>query len=236
MFHVKICGVTTAADARMARDAGADAIGINFVPGSPRCVTVEQAREIACGVKGDVVVVGVFAGMAPADILAIVEATGLDAVQLHGHLEGPGVSDPPGTCAALAPLPVIRAIRLGSGDDGARGLAAARRWIDAAHAAGHGPVMAVVDAAVTGSTEAGRLGGTGAMVDWERLAAAGDLGIPMALAGGLTPANVAAGIEATGLAAVDTASGVEASPGCKDPEKVRAFCQAARAAIAALPA
>lgn len=228
LFHVKVCGVTSADDARLVAAAGADAIGLNFVSGSPRCLTSVAAREIAAAIPDDVLVVGVFAGMSAADVRRIVAAVGLDAVQLHGHLAGPGVVDPPEVAAALAPLPVIRAVRLE-----ADGLAAARRWLAEAEAGGHAAAMAVVDAAVTSGTEAGRLGGTGATIDWLRLAAAGDLGIPVAVAGGLTPANVAEAVAASGAAAVDTASGVESAPGRKDPEKVRAFCRLARQALAA---
>jgi len=229
MFHVKICGVTTAADARMAAAAGADAIGLNFVPGSPRCLAADVAREIVAALPDDMLVVGVFAGADPSDIRRIVEQVGLDAVQLHGHLAGPGPVDSPETCAALAPTPVIRAVRVG-----ADGFAAARGWIASARGLGHPPVMAVVDAAVTSSTAAGQLGGTGETVDWSRFVEAGDLGIPVALAGGLTPTNVAEAIRATAATAVDTASGVEFAPGRKDPEKMRSFCAAARRALAAV--
>jgi phosphoribosylanthranilate isomerase len=229
MFHVKICGVTTAADARMAAAAGADAIGLNFVPGSPRCLAADVAREIVAALPDDMLVVGVFAGADPSDIRRIVEQVGLDAVQLHGHLAGPGPVDSPETCAALAPTPVIRAVRVG-----ADGFAAARGWIASSRGLGHPPVMAVVDAAVTSSTAAGQLGGTGETVDWSRFVEAGDLGIPVALAGGLTPANVAEAIRATAATAVDTASGVEFAPGRKDPEKMRSFCAAARRALAAV--
>ena len=228
MFHVKICGVTSADDARMVAAAGADAIGINFVAGSPRCVSIATAREVARALPDDVLVVGVFAGMPAAEIRRIVAEVGLDAVQLHGHLSGAGVVDPPEVCGGLAPLAVIRAVRLGP-----EGLAAARSWLAAAAAAGHAATMAVVDAAVTAGTSAGQLGGTGATIDWSGLAVAGDLGIPLALAGGLTPGNVAEAIAASRAVAVDTASGVEAAPGRKDPAKVRDFCRAARAALAA---
>jgi len=227
MFHVKICGVTSADDARMVAAAGADAIGINFVAGSPRCVSIATAREVARALPDDVLVVGVFAGMPAAEIRRIVAEVGLDAVQLHGHLSGAGVVDPPEVCGGLAPLAVIRAVRLGPD-----GLAAARSWLAAAAAAGHAATMAVVDAAVTAGTSAGQLGGTGATIDWSGLAVAGDLGIPLALAGGLTPGNVAEAIAASRAVAVDTASGVEAAPGRKDPAKVRDFCRAARAALA----
>jgi phosphoribosylanthranilate isomerase len=228
VFHVKICGVTSADDARMVAAAGADAIGLNFVPGSPRCLSSAAAREVAAAIPDDVLVVGVFAGMPAADMKRMVAEVGLDAVQLHGHLSGDGVVDPPAVCGDLAPLIVIRAVRLG-----ADGLGAARSWMAEAAALGHAPAMAVVDAAVTAATAAGQLGGTGATIDWSRLAAAGDLGIPMAVAGGLTPSNVAEAVAASRAVAVDTASGVESAPGRKDQAKVWEFCRAAREALAA---
>ena len=228
VFHVKVCGVTSADDARMVAAAGADAIGLNFVTGSPRCLTAAAAREVAAAIPDDVLVVGVFAGMPADDVKRVVAEVGLDAVQLHGHLSGDGVVDLPEVCGDLAPLIVIRAVRLEPD-----GLGAARSWMAEAAAAGHTPAMAVVDAAVTAATAAGQLGGTGATIDWSRLAAAGDLGIPMAVAGGLTPSNVAEAVAASRAVAVDTASGVESAPGRKDPAKVWEFCRAAREALAA---
>ena len=234
MFHVKICGVTTPADARMAADAGADAIGLNFVAGSPRCLDVAAARRVAEAVPAGVLKVGVFAGMAAKAIRQVAREVGLDAVQLHGHLAagpsggGAEATDPPERCGELAGLPVIRAVRLepAAGGDG---LAAAREWIAAARAGGAAPVMAIVDAtvAVSRETGAGALGGTGATVDWQALARAHPLDIPTALAGGLTPDNVAEAIRQTGIHAVDTASGVESAPGVKDAAKVRAFVKTA---------
>jgi len=95
VFHVKICGVTSADDARMVAAAGADAIGLNFVPGSPRCLSSAAAREVAAAIPDDVLMVGVFAGMPAADVKRMVAEVGLDAVQLHGHLSGDGVVNPP---------------------------------------------------------------------------------------------------------------------------------------------
>jgi len=231
MFHVKICGVTSAADARLAADAGADAVGLNFIAGSPRRLDPARARDVAAAVPRGVLRVGVFAGCPAAEMLAVVRAVGLDAVQLHGHLApGGGPCDPPSRCAELGGLPVIRAARLAAGPPG-EALAAVRTWIAAAVAAGRGPALVIVDAAVPAATAAGLLGGTGHTVDWEALSRAGTLAVPMALAGGLTPANVAAAIRATGMGAVDTASGVEAAPGRKDPLKVRQFVATARAAL-----
>ena len=280
LFTVKICGLTTPDDAALAAAAGADAIGLNFVAGSPRVLGVAQAQTVAAAVPPGVLKVGVFAGTSAAEIHRIAEAVGLDAVQLHGHLEGegPGV-DLPERCAELDGLTVIRAVRLEPGRQAGRlphmgrpsrspeadphvgrpsrspeaephvgrpsrspeaephhaddPLAAARAWLAAAAALGHPPAMVIVDAPVTRGTAPGLLGGTGATADWAALAAARPLGPPMALAGGLTPANVAEAIRASMAAAVDTASGVESAPGRKDPEKLQAFLAAARQALEA---
>jgi phosphoribosylanthranilate isomerase len=227
LFHVKICGVTTPEDARLAAAAGADAVGFNFVPGSPRRLDLAAARAAVAALPGGVLAVGVFAAADADEMLAVTRSVGLTAIQLHGHLdEAAGGHDPPDRCRELNGLPVIRAVRMGTD-----GLAAARRWLAAATAAGRGPEMVIVDAGAALGTAVGRLGGTGHLVDWEALAREPPLGVPAALAGGLTPANVAAAILATGAVAVDTASGVEASPGRKDAVLVRRFVAAARATL-----
>jgi len=231
MFHVKICGVTTPADAVVVAAAGADAIGLNFVPGSPRCLDRDRGRAVAAAVPAGVVRVGVFAGAAPADILAVARDLRLDEIQLHGCLsvaEAAGLPvDEPGVCAALAGIGLIRAVRLG-----ADGLAGARRWLAAAAERGRVPDLVLVDASPPRGAGAGSLGGTGARVDWDALVAAGPLPVQHALAGGLTPENVAAAIGRTGVCAVDVASGVESGPGVKDSALVRAFVAAARGAFA----
>ncbi len=228
MFHVKICGVTTAADAEMVAAAGADAIGLNFVTGSPRQLDLARGRAVAAAIPAGVLRVGVFAGTPAADMVQIARALALDAIQLHGHLDGgQSPTDPPERCGQLQGLPVIRAVRLEISQHGSDPLAAARQWIAAAAAAGGQPTMVIVDAAVSRGTDPGRLGGTGELVDWTALARAVRLPVPMAVAGGLTPENVAEAIRKTGLPAVDTASGVEAAPGRKDPLKVRNFIAAA---------
>lgn len=232
LFHVKICGVTTAADARLVAAAGADAVGLNFVPGSPRLLTTSAAREVAAAVPTGVLRIGVFAGSSAAEIRGMVAAVGLDAVQLHGRLFGADeadVVDPPELCAALAGLPVIRAVRLGGGEAGADPFAAARRWL--AMAAVRPPAMILVDAAVPRGVAAGRLGGTGDRADWGLLGSTPPLPIPVALAGGLTAGNVAQAIAASGCQGVDAASGVEAAPGRKNPVLVREFVAAARLAL-----
>lgn len=231
MFQVKVCGVTTAVDAIAVVAAGADAIGLNFVPGSPRCLDLDRARTVAAAIPSGILRVGVFAGAVPADMLSLARELRLDAIQLHGCFPGAGAArlptDGPEVCAALAGLGVIRAVRLE-----ADGLEPARRWLEAARRCGRLPDLVLVDASLPRGAVAGSLGGTGAQVDWDALVAAGPLPVPLALAGGLTPANVATAVERTGIGAVDVASGVESAPGVKDPVLVRAFVAAAHAAIA----
>jgi phosphoribosylanthranilate isomerase len=235
LFHVKICGVTTPADARDVASAGADAVGLNFVPGSPRCLAPAAALEIVRALPAGVLKVGVFAGMPAADIRRVAAEVGLEAIQFHGHLAGEiGPIDRPETSAGLGGLPVIRAVRLeiGSAEDV---LAAARDWLAAARLLGARVAMALVDAGVPAGGGAGRLGGTGARVDWRALAGADPLDVPVALAGGLGPENVAEAIQATGVRSVDTASGVESAPGRKDVVRTRAFVAAARQALGLPP-
>jgi len=233
-FHVKICGVTTPADARLVAESGADAIGLNFVAGSPRWLDEARARAVADAAPLGLVRVGVFAGTPADEMLRIAEAVGLDAIQLHGHLfaaaDNGGVVDPPEMVAAMAGMPVIRAVRLEEGG-AAEPLSAARRWLELARLAGALPALVLVDAAAARGASAEQLGGTGHRVDWRALAAADPLPAPLALAGGLTPANVAEAIHVTRVQAVDTASGVESAPGVKDAGKARAFVAAARQAL-----
>lgn len=241
MFRVKICGVMTPDDAALVVAAGADAVGLNFVAGSPRRLGAADAGAVAAALPEGVLRVGVFAGMEADEIAAIAARVGLDAIQLHGHL-GPAPAgadahpwEPPEFCARLAPWPVIRAARL-AGDGPPEGaLGEAEAWVRAAAAAGRLPALVLVDAGAAGRAGQGgaALGGTGRTVDWERLARASSPGAPVALAGGLTPANVAAAIRATGVAAVDTASGVESAPGRKDRDLVTAFVREALAAMRA---
>ena len=239
LFRIKICGITTPEDARLAAECGADAIGLNFVAGSPRCLSPERAAEVAAAIPDGVVRVGVFAGMAADEMHAVADVVGLDAIQLHGELwplsavggDGEVPTDPPARCGELRPLPVIRAVHLGPADGPEPNrLAEASRWGDAAREAGAAPAMLLVDAAVTRETAAGARGGTGRTVDWAGLASA-HADLPLALAGGLKPDNVAEAIAVSGAVAVDVASGVEQSPGVKDAEKLRRFIAEADAAL-----
>ncbi len=196
MTRVKICGVTSVTDARMASDAGADAIGLNFVAGSPRRVSLESAAAIAAALPRSICRVGIFVDAARDDVQRIAEQIGLDAVQFHGS-EGPAV------CRNW-PCKTIKAVRVR--DQGALAAAAAAFQVD----------FLLADAYVAGIP-----GGTGTRVPVQWLA--GVARERLILAGGLTPDNVVEAIRSVLPAAVDVASGVERAPGIKDPEKVERF-------------
>jgi phosphoribosylanthranilate isomerase len=234
MFRIKICGVTSVEDARLVADCGADAIGLNFIAGSSRCLAIEQAAAITAELPARIIKVGVFVGRSAEEMLAIARLAGLDAIQLHGVFDGPPETcDPPWRCDELRPYPVIRAVRLDEPSADPDRLATARQWIDAADACGQRPAMVLLDAGVSRGTAAGRLGGTGHTVDWGAVAESPPLQVPTTLAGGLTPENVAAAILVSGLTAVDSASGVESAPGRKDRDRVSRFVAAARLALEA---
>ena len=197
--RVKICGITRPADARAASDAGADAIGFVFVPGTPRYVTVEQAREAAGAASPFVARIGVFRGQAAATVAQVARELRLTAVQLHGEM---GRDD----IAALAgEFPVIRALS----------------WSPELEAADltAGPWHSVLLDGIRP--------GSGQAFDWD--AAARLRALPgLILAGGLNVQNVRQGIAALQPAAVDVSSGVEAAPGLKDAGLMEQFIRAAR--------
>jgi len=217
VFRIKICGITNPEDARLAAEAGADAIGLNFYHASPRCVTEATARSIIDAVADGVVCVGVFVNRSASDIVAMAERLKLDWIQLHGD-------EPPEVIAELGPARVIRALPCGSGDS--RHLAA---YLKKCRELGASPAALLADA-FAGSA----YGGTGRTADWNELAPPHDWlqHVPLILAGGLDPENVSAAIAAVCPAAVDAASGVEASPGKKDAQRMRDFVSAAQAALA----
>ena len=210
--RIKLCGITTRDDAELAVAVGAWAIGLNFWPRSPRRCDLDTATEIAAAVKRRIEVVGVFVNPTLGQVAAIAEAVGLTIIQLHGD-EGPAF------CAETARrtgCKVIKAARVHSGAD--------IQALSAFH----------VDYHLLDSHIPGQRGGTGETFAWE-LARAHRGRVPLILSGGLTPENVAEAIAAVHPFAVDVASGVEARPGVKDPDKVRAFVNAVAAAKAAQP-
>lgn len=206
MIRVKICGVTTPIDAAFAAECGADALGLNFVPESPRFLTLDRAAKVIGGLTPFAATVGVFAGGAGDAVRVTATRLGLRAVQTYDALP----SD-----AGYAPAAHIPAFRIA---------AAADLLQVAAFVRAYRPAAVLLDSFV-----AGALGGTGHRAPWELLAGF-DPGVPVILAGGLTPDNVAEAVRVVRPWGVDVASGVEASPGVKDPAKVRDFIRAARAA------
>jgi len=201
--QIKICGITTVADARRAAAAGADFLGFVLFPGSPRCVTPTRIRRIVEALRRPVLKVGVFVNAAPAEIEAAMATAGLDLAQLHG-------TEPESVARRIGAERVWKGLALNQEADVA--------------AAAHYPAAAVVVDAI----RPGAWGGTGELSNWD-MAAALARRCRVVLAGGLTPTNVGRAIADVQPFAVDVSSGVESRPGCKDHERVRAFVAAVRA-------
>lgn len=215
MVKVKICGITNVDDAVAAFEAGADAIGLNFVEGYARCISWETAKEITRNLPPLLTVVGVFADVEVREIRTAVRICRLDTVQLHGE-------EPPHDCHLLAdtadnPIPVIKAFRV-KGPETLEAIPAYRRV---------GRVIPLLDA-----YDPKEIGGVGKTFEWDLVADAEGLH-PFILSGGLNPDNVAEAIQTLKPYAVDSSSGVEAELCKKDPEKVRAFIENAKAAASA---
>lgn len=216
MFRVKICGVTSVDDARLVVSAGADAIGLNFFASSKRFCAPDVAQRIVDALPTGICKVGVFVNATRDEIRQAASALSLDMVQLHGD-------EPAELLRQLRPLPVMRAFRVG-GD-----LAPVDEYLRTCHALRCLPRMVLVDA-----SQSGQYGGTGVTLDWQALAAGRRhfRELPLVLAGGLNPSNVAAAIGQVRPWAVDTASGVESAPGKKSESLVHDFVAAARDALA----
>jgi len=202
MTRVKICGIRTADDAALAARLGADFIGLVFAP-SPRQITLEEADAVRSGAADGTARVGVFVDPEQPVIDAAVEAGGLSYLQLHG-------SESQAFCARQR-LPVIKVVRVGSDD------------ADAMFRAYE------VDAFLLDTYDPERAGGSGRTFAWKD-ARRWVQGRRVFLAGGLTAGNVEGAIRTVGPYAVDVSSGVESTPGHKDPLKIAGFLDAVRAA------
>lgn len=213
MVRIKICGVTTPGDARHAAEAGADAVGLNFYPKSPRYVTPQQAAALVRALPAFTAPVGVFVGMPVRQVCAVAYQLGLRGVQTYDD------SPPAEDTFPFAHVPAFRV-------KDAAGLDHVRRFVEAATALGRKPAAVLIDSHVEGV-----MGGTGHAAPWELLKGF-DPGVPVVLAGGLTPENVAAAIELVRPWGVDVASGVESAPGVKDGDKVTRFVKNSRSAAA----
>jgi phosphoribosylanthranilate isomerase len=210
--RIKFCGITSLDDAQLAVEAGAWAVGLVLWPGSPRHCELADAERIAASLRRRVEVAGVFVNPTLDEVAGIADGVGLTMIQLHGD-EGPSF------CAEVARrtgAKVIKAARVSMRAD----IAALERFHTDFH---------LLDAYSPDVP-----GGTGETFDWQ-LAGLRRTSVPLILSGGLNADNVASAIAATHPFAVDVASGTEASPGRKDPEKLRAFgaAVAATAQVAA---
>ncbi|MGC8472038.1 MAG: phosphoribosylanthranilate isomerase [Acidimicrobiales bacterium] len=202
-FLVKICGVTNEPDALLAVGLGADAIGFILAP-SPRQIAVSTAADIVKRLPHDVLTVGVFRDESPQRVVEIANTVGFGAVQLHGH-------ETAGQCRWIRER-VACTIR--------------------AFAAGDPLIARLADFGADYLLVDGQSPGSGQVFDWRLAEGVVDAG-RMFVSGGLTPENVGDAIMALRPRGVDVSSGVEAAPGKKDPQKLRAFIRSARAAARA---
>ena len=205
MIRVKVCGITRPEDAVFAASLGVDAIGLIFAENSPRRIDVSKARDIVAAIPPFVAPVALFVNSSLEVIAGVTDALGVNTVQLQGD-------EPPELVDALRPLKVIKAFRVGGAGD----LEKLERYR--------------ADAFLLDASVPGQYGGTGHTFDWS-LAVDAAKRCRVILAGGLTPDNVADGVRQVRPYAVDVSSGVESSPGHKDPEKVRHFIERARSAL-----
>jgi phosphoribosylanthranilate isomerase len=253
MFQIKICGITTLADALLATKLGADAIGLNFYEKSQRYLSTDQATAIDAALGSKPVRVGVFVNANREAIFNSATQVTATCVQLHGD-ESPDfvaelrrdfdlMSRSQAELAKAEPwhhrwlakftdpsdpqsFHVIRAFRRRDNE-----LNAVKEYLELCSQHGGLPHAILLD-----SHSPSSYGGTGQMLDWNIVRDQRDklLGLPLILAGGLTPDNVAEAIATARPDAVDVASGVESSPGKKDLAKLRDFITAAKEAFARL--
>jgi phosphoribosylanthranilate isomerase len=201
---VKICGITNDADARVAAEAGADALGFVFYRRSPRHVEPQGAARIICRLPPHLVKVGVFVDAAPDLVVEAITRCGLNIVQFHGN-------EPPEYCTQFGVMS-MKAFRVR--DSASLGEIEAYR----------------TDALLLDAYDPASPGGTGQKFNWELAIEARRFGRPIFLAGGLTPENVGEAVRVVQPYGVDVSSGVETSPGRKDALKVREFIHAAKEA------
>lgn len=207
---VKICGIKTPETMAAALDAGTNFVGLVFFPASPRNVTIGEAAVLAAQARGHARIVALVVDADDAMLDLIMEKVSPDLLQLHG-------TESPERVAAVRARygrAVLKAIKVANPTDAELAL----HYVDAAD-------VILFDARPPGGAD--RPGGHGAVFDWHALDGVKSK-VSFMLSGGLTPANVAAAILATGAASVDVSSGVETAPGVKDPALIRAFIAAAR--------
>jgi phosphoribosylanthranilate isomerase len=213
-LRIKICGITNETDGLQAALLGADAVGLNFYPRSPRHIDIRTAEAILRALPVFVDAVGLFVNLPLRRIVETLHSLhGIRTLQWYGDVHEP--DDP-------SPYRLIAAFSVRAPED----LPEIARYLDRCRSSGLSPAAVLIDAHAPG-----QYGGTGRTAPWNLLA---DFrpGIPLILAGGLTPENVAEAVRIVRPYAVDVASGVEQSPGRKDAEKMRRFIGSAREAAA----
>jgi phosphoribosylanthranilate isomerase len=215
--RVKICGLRTEAALDAALEAGADLVGFVLFAKSPRNVTIAEAASLArrAEARANVTTVTLLVDPDDAFVDRVVAEVRPRMIQLHGHETAERVEE----IRSRSDIPILKAVAVSTADE----VAAAARYVQSGRAD-----MVLFDAKPPQGPGA-LPGGNGLAFDWHILEAAAG-GPPFALAGGLTPENVAAAIALTGAAVVDVSSGVESRPGEKDPELIRRFLRAAKAA------
>jgi phosphoribosylanthranilate isomerase len=223
---IKICGVNDPVTARAIGEVRPDAIGLNFYEGSVRCVTCDVAGKIVGDLPSEIEAIGVFVDPSAGVLQKTVEDCGLSGIQCHASGDDDSLSELLETREGRS-VKRVRAFRIGP-----QGLASLERYFARAGR------RARVDACLVDSHVEGRYGGTGQTVSWELLRKEyrRQEWPPLILAGGLRPENVAEAIELVRPWGVDVASGVESSPGVKDPELVARFIEEARRAFSTFSA
>lgn len=198
--RVKICGITRPQDARLAAQLGADALGLVFYANSPRGLSLQQAQDIRAAVPAFVSLVGLFVNPERKQVDDILAHLHLDCLQFHGDEE-------PGFCQSFA-MPYMKAVRVRSGADPLPSI----------------KIHRLASAILLDSYDPEQAGGTGKKFDWSVARHCVDRSpLPIVLAGGLTPDNVAHAIKEVHPWALDLSSGVESEPGIKDPQRLQTF-------------
>lgn len=202
MTTIKVCGLTRVEDARLAVEAGADYLGLIFVPNTPRWVSLAQAKAICEAVQGEAQVVGVFQNATLATVEETVAMVGLDLVQFHGAESV--------EMTLASPVPVVQVVTVGPGQ------LVLPEELEARRPNLHAVLLDLPK------------GEANIQWDWAWVPHPWPVEVPLWLAGKLLPHTVGEALAQCHPAGVDVASGVEAAPGVKDPEKLLAFCRAVR--------
>ena len=202
MTRVKICGITNCEDAKLACNSGADAIGLVFYPPSPRNVNIEQAKEIVDSLPPFTSSVALFVNETKETIEAVLNQVPIDIIQFHGD-------ESPEFCASFS-RQFIKAVRMKEGLD--------LYQVQEQYHEARGLLLDTYKKGVPG--------GTGESFDWHKVPH--DLKLPIILAGGLKPENIAEAIQQVNPYAVDVSGGVEASKGKKDSDKIKRFMMVAK--------